>query len=178
MPLWPDRQIRRHSMGIACSSGETWFRQVGIPGIATSQAWSAANQVVYAPVYVPEPGLDSLYWVNGATVSGLCQSGIYLPDSEGKPGAAIIRADVIAQSGANLEQYGPTVWLPGGLVYLALAFDNTTSTVIAVASITTDGKNILGNVWTQALASLSLPTIATPVLTPTACKLPLCYLKG
>lgn len=178
MATWPRRQIYRGMLNTLCG-GEAWIRAMGTAPINSSQAWAVANQAVYVPIYAPEPWQPgSIVLLNGASVSGLFDVAVYVPDSEGKPGTRIWHSGLVLQNLPNIRQSatvaagGGNPVVPAGLAYLALAFDNTTATIIAIASLTTDGKNILAGIFTEASAC-PLPATATPVITPTACKVPL-----
>lgn len=175
MPLWPNRQVRRMQYtaeGIT-TTGEYWRRMTGIPATLADLTWPTALQLVFCPVFSPIAQSGGVRWVNGAAVGGLIRGGIYLPDSEGKPGALFWKSDPTPQSQANFLPAPSFNWnYRAGLMYIAFTCANNTSKFISVANITTDGKNILAGVFTQQLTSLDLPAVATPVATPTACILP------
>jgi hypothetical protein len=155
---------------------ENWRARAGIAPLMSSGTWSSANLAVYAPIILPIPTrIGWLFGLNGATVSGNRDMGIYLPDAEGKPGSALFRFGSVAQAFASQAQIhqipSPFVWAEG-LIYVAMAMDNTTGTVIRLAALTTAGSGAaLGGIFTQA-AAFPLPATATPSAAGVAVNVP------
>lgn len=92
-----------------------------------SAAWPAANRALYIPFVLAEAvTVLKLFCVNGGTVSGNLDVGIY-----NNAGSRLISSGSTAQAGANAIQefdIADTVIGPGQF-YLAMAVDNVTATV-------------------------------------------------
>lgn len=167
------------------STLELWRMLSGILPDLTSRAWTAANQAVYVPIWTNIDMCGTYIYVpNGSTVSGIGQAGIYAPDQYGQPGQALWRSAQQAQAGVSSTQIyqpfsgNPRTYLLAGLSYLALVFNNTSSTVIAQAVGDATGKHVyLGCVYKQANA-FPLPAVATPDATPAALTIPHLILEG
>lgn len=136
----------------------------------TSRAWATANQVVYVPLYnESKPYNAYIAWYNGSTISGTLQAGLYAPDAFGRPGAAIYRSGYLAQAGTSTYQQAgytpgvvPPILIPQGLFYVALVFDNTTSTVLAQTNGGLDNRHTyMGCVFHEDDA-IPLPDTANP----------------
>lgn len=88
--------------------GPTTCAQLASPA-HSSTAWPAANQAIYIPVSIPFYfPVARVFWVNGSTVTGNKDFGIYTWD-----GAKIYSTGSTAESGASAVQY---VSVSGGLV--------------------------------------------------------------
>ena len=93
-----------------------------------SLAWLSSNRAVLVPFFLSTPALvTQLYWVNGATVSGNVDAGVY-----DLSGTRLVSTGSTAQSGTSAFQ-GVTLGTPAligaGRFYLALVLDNTTGTI-------------------------------------------------
>jgi hypothetical protein len=91
-----------------------------------STAWPTANLAMLVPCYVrARVLLQRLWWINGATVSGNADIGIY---TEG--GAKLFTAGSTAQTPISTPQSvsAGALLLTPGRYWMALVFDNTTST--------------------------------------------------
>lgn len=120
---------------------------------ATSGTWPVANKAVFYPFVLAEPGIvTGFFLLNGATVSGNVDMGLYLPN-----GTRLVSAGSTAQSGTSVIQiFNTTDMLLGpGLYYWALALDNTTGTTVRVAA---GGR---GNGIYQQTTAFPLPSSAT-----------------
>jgi hypothetical protein len=94
--------------------------------VSGGTAWPTANLAIFIPVEIPYPyPLRYMAWLNGATVSGNADIGLY--DSEGN---RLVSSGSVAQASANAIQVQTltTTLLKVGLYYMALAVDNTTAT--------------------------------------------------
>ena len=95
---------------------------------AVSTAYPTANQALYVPFCLTRPIIVAqLFWVNGATVSGNVDAGIYSVD-----GVLLVSTGSTAQAGTSVSQVVDITdtQLGTGLFYLAIAVDNTTATLI------------------------------------------------
>lgn len=96
----------------------------GVPAPAT---WPAANRAIYIPFVLAESvTVVKLFWVNGATVSGNVDVGIYGGVSQTR----LVSSGTTAQAGVNdVQSVDVTDTAMGpGQFYLALVCDNTTAT--------------------------------------------------
>ncbi len=156
------------------SNMELWARANLKPTLA-SAVWTTANRAIYTPVYLPRPiELSSIRVFIGATAADNMDVGIYLPDTEGKPGARLQHSGGVAQSGVNHFQDVPLIAsvIVAGLVYFAMAMNGTTGTVRVLGSMTTNLSGlILGGVFTEATA-YTLPSSATPSVSGAAAAVP------
>jgi len=172
MPGWPDRP--RFSPSVSICNAENWYRETGVLTLWTGAAWSTANLAVYTPIYVPKPmSLTQLGVFHGGVVSGNIDVGIFLPDSEGKPGARLVSKGSTAQAGINSLVLHNTadVWVDG-LVYLACALDNNTGQLMRLVALAADGSGPNeGSIFTQA-AAFPLPANATPNAAGVAANIP------
>ena len=161
-----DFAMRGNGFWYICN-GEEWRRATGIDPLVTSAVWASANQAVYTPIMVPEfARFASLFVYNGAVVNGNVDLGIYLPDSEGKPGARLGSTGATAQAGTSVWQQiaisGGAKATHKGLLYLACSFSGVTAQVTRMAALTVDGKGpFMASIFTEAAAH-PLPANATP----------------
>lgn len=101
--------------------------QLAASAIWASGTYPAANRAYFFPFSTEEPfTIRLLGLINGATVSGNFDLGLYLPN-----GTRIASTGSTAQAGVSAKQ---TVDITDVLMssphwYLALAFDNTTATI-------------------------------------------------
>lgn len=126
-----------------------------------SIAWSPANTAVFVPFSLWKPRTAKKMFVyNGATASGNFDIGVY-NDS----GTRLVSSGSTAQSGTDTVQevdITDTALPAGQLLWLALAFDNTTATVNGkahgAAAATVRGLMTMGS----AFPLPSSATLATP----------------
>lgn len=181
MPSWPypGSPPRRTSAGISISNTENWWRQTGIATLLTSAVWSTANLAVYTPIVLRKPTkISSIEYFVGAAASGNYDVGVYLPDAEGKPGDRLWSSGSKVMAGTNVligQSPATPTWVHG-LVYLAMAIDNTTGEVRRLAALTTNGLGVFaGSIFTEA-AAFPLPATATPNASPVAVNVPIMML--
>lgn len=89
--------------------------------------WSSANKAIYIPFQVSEIFIvDNMYTINGGTVSGNIDVGIY---EHG--GTRLVSSGSTAQAGASsIQEFNVTnTTLNPGLYYFAVAVSNTTATL-------------------------------------------------
>ena len=129
------------------------------PGVGASGAPGTVNTTLYVPLQVTETiTIVKGWWVNGATVSGNVDIGLY-PETGG---AKIVSLGSTAQSGTNTLQEGniaDTV-VPPGRYLMALAWSSATATFFGTFFGSSSGKS-LGFAMEAAFA---LPASATPVV--------------
>lgn len=93
-----------------------------------SQAWSPTNGAIFVPFSLWKPRTAKKMFVyNGAAVSGNVDVGIY-----NDAGTRLVSAGSTAQAGTDVVQefdITDTALPAGQLLYMALAFDNTTATI-------------------------------------------------
>ncbi|HEY6009417.1 MAG TPA: hypothetical protein VIU40_13915 [Geobacteraceae bacterium] len=179
MPFWPDARDRERLLQTtACSNMVNWYKQTGIAPLFTSGAWSSGSMAIYTPILVPK-AIKIAYaaMINGAVVAGNYDIGIYYPDAEGKPGVKLWSSGSVAQAVVNIMRTrsltGSGIWVPEGLMYMALAMDGTTGTCVRLCALTTDGSGpIEGGIFTEA-AAFPLPATATPSATPVVANVPI-----
>lgn len=180
MPSWPD--IRQHVPFMSVLNTENWFEETATPPLMSSGTWTTANLAVYCPIYLPKTlRLVTIACFNGAAVSGNIDLGLYVPDSEGKPGAKLVTMGLTAQAGTNVFQAsGPwTAYYAKGLMYVAMLMNNTTGAVIRLAALTTNGLGVaMGGIFTEAVGANPLPAVATPSATPVAVNVPILAVGG
>ena len=176
MPLINTRQVQRPGAP-NISNLQVWTENVGIVPTMASSAWQAANLIVYTPVILPAPASTPLHVFIGAALAGFCAAGVYLPDSDGRPGEALwVSGAVVPLTASSWLTINPPVGnapIAGpGLLYLAFQADNTTLQMVTFVTLTTDGQNMNGQIFTEQGAILGLPAIATPTQIPAAAKVP------
>lgn len=89
-------------------------------------AWPTANDAIFVPLYITEPTLiKRLFILNGGTVSGNLDLGIYTAD-----GGRLRSSGSTAQSGTTAIQFVDItdIVLGSGRYYLACAMNGTTGT--------------------------------------------------
>lgn len=168
-----ERYVDRDATVGVFTGAELYARNGGTP-VLSSATWAVANQAVYIPIYIPGSArkFTRLSIYNGATASGNMDLGIYVPDSEGKPGAQLAHTGSIAQAGTAVIQFASLVFWARGLVYLACSMNGTTATVTKMFSATTNRTAPAQfNIYTQGTA-FPLPSTATPLATGVAATVP------
>ena len=159
MPDFPRALVEQNQISIGSFSPESIGLELMSTGVtaSTSFAWPTANLALYIPVEVYTPILIAKMSINnGATVSGNVDVGIY-----DVGGAKLVTMGSTAQSGVSAIQtfdIADTLLLPG-LYYMALAIDNTTSTIAGWTGAIAIECEAMG-VFQQASA-FALPSPAT-----------------
>lgn len=126
-PGWPTLELPPLTV-LSSISPTSWAQAMAATGASmamTSTTWSASNRALYVPVYASRPVTAAkLFWYNSGAVSGNADCGVYSEDG---------RRLVSTGSTAQVNVFSPqmvditdTVVGPG-VLYLALAFDNTTA---------------------------------------------------
>ena len=137
----------------------------GAPGSGT---WPSANRAIYVPFRLGMPYLVRfLFCLNGATVSGNVDVGVY-----DEKGTRLVSAGSTVQSGTTaIQTFNVTdTLLSEGVYYMALALSNTTGTFRRVSGIITGELRGLGVVDQDS--AFPLPATAT-LSTPGSAYLPL-----
>ena len=150
-----------------------WICDRKLAAVPLRAVWPTANKALYVPFRIGKPVLvKKLFLINGATVSGNVDVGIY-----DAAGTRLISAGSTAQVGANaLQQFDIADTLLGwGLFYMALAVSNVTATVFATATLVFSELHHLG----MGMQTSALPLPATFTLAiPADAYLPLFGLAG
>lgn len=154
MDMLPSTAVRQAH--IITSFGQMNGVGGGMAFSGSSAVWPSANLAVYMPVCVQIPCIITKFFShNGTVASGNIDIGLYTND-----GCRLISTGSTAQSGTSVVQsVDVTDTLIGaGIYYIAMAMDNTTGTVIRVAS----NANLmrLHGMYQQASA-FALPATAT-----------------
>ena len=125
-------------------------------GLGVNRTWPVANGAIYIP-FVAEAQVTcyQIGWINGSTVSGNIDVGIY-----DRTGVRQVSKGSTAMAGASAIQLAnitDTTLTPGNY-FLAMAVDNTTATF----SRTNTGSEILRTFGLQVQTSaFALPATAT-----------------
>jgi len=120
-------------------------------------AWPTANKAIFVPFRLNElMRISNLSVINGGTVSGNIDGGIYTED-----GVRIASSGSVVQTGANSTQNLSIAAfnLPPGNYYLGTAMDNTTGTLGRFAAANVSSLRAIG-IKEQASA-FPLPSTAT-----------------
>lgn len=135
-------------------------------------AWQSANRAVLMPFEIQTEYLvEAFGWINGGTVSGNVDAGIYTLD-----GVRLMSTGSVAQSGTSttqIEAITPTL-LPPGTYYLALAMDNTTGG-IPVVNYSASDAHMFG--FVNVDSSFPLPSTLTPAFAAVG-RVPACGIYG
>src|SRR5262245_11096940 len=96
----------------------------------TNVAWPTANMAFFFPVVLAHRiTVTRGWWVNSGTLGSNVDVGIY--DQEGN---RLVSSGSTAQSGANFSQSATvSASIPAGLVYFAMAVNNTTGTFTMIS---------------------------------------------
>jgi hypothetical protein len=139
------------------------FSQASLGSIITkagglaSTAWPTGSLAIFVPFRITKKTqYNTLFLMNGTVVSGNVDMGIYTQD-----GIKLTSAGSTAQSGTSaIQSFSVTqVELDSGLYYLALAFDNTTSTVFAQSPTIAPFLQVMG--MAQMASAFALPSTVT-----------------
>jgi hypothetical protein len=127
-------------------------------GVGTG-TWPTANLAIFLPLSLPSPfRVLSGWWINGGTVAGNVDVGVY-----GLDGSLIVSAGSTAQSGTNVPQsatLAETLLSPGAY-YLAMSASSTSA--IFQRHSYTNGQQAYGTLQAASQLPLAtLPTFATP----------------
>lgn len=91
-----------------------------------STAWLTANKAIFVPFRLMRPRTYlGMIWMNGATVAGNCDAGIY-----DLAGARLASVGTTAQAGTTAPQkkaFGSPLSIGPGVYYLAFVSDTTTN---------------------------------------------------
>ena len=137
-------------------------------GVVANTAWPAARRIFYVPMYLPMPiVVRRLFWVNGATVSGNVDVGIYSA-VDGLPATRLTNtgASGTAMSGASVLQSVDItdIALGPGSYFLAMMVDNATATMWrSVGGAGATSFKSWGICGETPGSGSALPTTATPV---------------
>lgn len=127
----------------------------------TSNTWPSGSLAILIPFYLDSPMVVvSMFWINGAAVSGNVEAGVYNSD-----GRKLFSTGAQGQSGTSAIQktvLKTAQQLPPGLYYLALVADNTTATLQGQVNRLATGT--LVQVLGMAQATTSFPLPAAPTL--------------
>lgn len=145
-------------------------------GAPVSANWPLANDAIYIPLQLEYPyPVSRVWWVNGATITGTIDVGIYSADGE-----QLFHAGSTAQAGASAVQYAAlsgftNFILPTGNYYLGMSCSGTTGLVWGSA-----GTGALGIPAFRASGLLRgatahpLPTTMGSAVAASTALLPLC----
>ncbi len=126
----------------------------------TSNAWPSGSLAVLFPFYLGQfMSVDCVYWINGATVAGQVDLGIYT-----EQGTKVYSTGPLLQSGVTSLQMTPVhpeVELGPGVYYLALVASSGTATFRSANNSLSTGSmaKVLG--MAQAPAAYPLPQVIT-----------------
>jgi hypothetical protein len=124
---------------------------------ASNAAWPTANLAFFFPFAVNGLAVvNKVGWVNGSTVSGNVDAGIYRPD-----GTRIVSLGSTAQTPINVLQTATLTetTLTSGVYFFALVCDNTTAIFARFSAAATTQHDIFG--IKQMAAAFALPATAT-----------------
>lgn len=136
-------------------------------GTATSQTWPTANKALYFPFTLDESTtFTKAFWMNGATVSGNVDIGIY-----NEAGTKQVSMGSTAQATINSIQEVniADTTLAAGRYYMALSCDNTTATFYTWLLASALYSKVLG--CAEQTSAFALPSPAT-LATPTTSSIP------
>ena len=166
---FPGPSLPPASPVIGPMSAEALFAQAFVFanwGAPASAAWPSANRAVGYPFILPEPRtLLQMYVQNGATASGNLDMGVYRPD-----GTKLVSMGATAQSGTSAIQLldvTDTVLPAHTLLYVWLAVDNTTATVVRWTAGANIGQ-IRATGIVQMASAYPLPSTITPAAVSTS----------
>jgi hypothetical protein len=132
----------------------------------TAAVWPAALRALYYPVVLQRSyTVTKAGWVNGSTINGNVDVGIY-----NENGALLVSSGSTAHAGSSTIQ---TVDLTDttvgpGVVFLAMVSDSATGTFVLTATNTGVTQLRAAGVQQQALGSMPLPSTWTPANPATA----------
>jgi hypothetical protein len=152
-PSFPPAFVTTHTIG--------WSPQTAhfIVAAPASGSYEAVNRAAYYPLVVPVTTVvRRVFWVNGGSVAGNSDVGIYR-DIAGKPGALLVSSGATANSGTNALQFVDVsaTTLGPGRYWLALAASD------GAKFRSTTGAADDASVRFQEASACPLPATATPV---------------
>lgn len=169
MSVWPvqslllpsDSNLGTHSLSSLGSYQPTF----------ASGTWPVSNRAIYVPFRCPALVVARLWWLNGPTVSGSADLGIFDPS-----GVKLCSTGSVAQASGNTIQSTDITdyQLDAGLYYFGLALNNTTGTIFRYSLGSAFMLPFVG-IAEQAGANVPLPAVAT-FATATGTAIPLCGL--
>jgi hypothetical protein len=162
MPDWPDDTIDFSAFGVLSTAGEGSQAADMVlasgPTFTASTPWVQANMAIYLPVVVRRQlTVYQLGWVNGSSVSGNIDVGIYDRNFN-----RLVSAGSTAQAGTNaiqLVDIADTTLTPG-VYYLAMAMDNTSGGITMTGAGPT-GSHYRSCGVAQQASAFPLPSAAT-----------------
>ncbi len=121
----------------------------------TSAAWPVANLGIFVPFTLRSPYLvRRLWWVNGASVAGTTDMGVYT-----QGGARLVSAGPQTQAGTSqVQTFTPTaVLLDPGSYYMALSASSTSATYLRWVALTARLLQMWGVAQQGSVATLPDP---------------------
>lgn len=155
---------------ILCSLGPDGVGEFsGMQPRPTSSAWPTSNMAFFTPLHLDTGAtILKLAWINGGTVSGNSDIGIY-----NSGGTLLVSAGSTSNSGTNSLQVVSvaSTALAAGDYYLALAMDNTVSTALfgGTAASIMNGYGLLQQGSAFPLPASASPTTLTLAYAPLLC---------
>lgn len=152
-------RVRRRAIS-AYAACDRYFRQGTALLYVDSHAgaaWPAANRAIYIPFELDRPMLvTQMYTINGGTVSGNLDVGIYTAD-----GTRLVNKGSTAQTGATaIQAFDITdTYLDRGAYFMALAMDNTTGQIFRLNPGGANDFLVWGGL--QQASAFALPATAT-----------------
>lgn len=136
-----------------------------ITGAGGFTAWPVANMAFFVPFVIMAPYLvRTLWWHNGASVTGNVDCGVYTAG-----GTLLLSAGSTAQSGISQPQkvaLGTPFLLGPGSYYMALAASSASALIARAAPPALSGQ-MMG--LAQQASALPLPATATPASISNTC---------
>ena len=155
MNLWPF-QPTSPPFPVVFAFGDQVWGGINFIG-AASAVFPVANDAFFLPFFVPKTvTVLELWWINGATVSGNVDVGIYNTSL-----ARVVSTGSTAQSGTTATQVvdiADTVLVGPAMYYGALACDNVTATFFRGNNYLTAAARIAGAF--QQSSAFALPATA------------------
>lgn len=138
--------------------------------VPASGTWPSTRRIVYAPFWlVRTDTVRKLWCLNGGTVSGNVEIGIYR-DSAGLPTSKIVSSgSSVNQAGTNvIQEFDITdTRLDAGSYWMAATMDNTTGAMFR-SSPSQMGNMKASNCFNETPGVFGLPATATPVIVNSA----------
>lgn len=167
---WPPTVGQAFHTRTVTAHGPTSFAvTAGALGVPASVVWPAAQTALFFPFRIAQDILvKGFFWMNGTTVNGNTDCGIYSVD-----GTKIISTGAIAQattSATQVSALGTAKVLSADVYYLALLSSSATATYFSSTVLGVEELRHCG-VTKQTLAGVTLPAIANMTL-PTSTSIP------
>jgi hypothetical protein len=121
-------------------------------------AWPSSNRAIYIALALPFAyPVKRAWWVNGGTVTGQADVGIF----DAQSGVKLFSTGATAQSGTNASQYVTVDWLvQPGSYYLGMSLSNTAGIFSAAPGGQTSYMRLSGCL--QEASAHPLPSTMTP----------------